>query len=229
MDDVGGGVLRLAQGADTGTIDWTTGAGEIDLITASTHAAAITGLTATANGQLVVPGVGMLAFGGLGANNAAYTLVANGSNTLRLLPHQLSVQIADGNQFRALATDLAGVLSGVAIQASVTLAAGNVVTTSAAGAAGLLAMPGSVQLSIQGAGGFVAAPGDVLALTGTNSFTGGVTILSGATVDLATATSAGAGTLTFAGTGAVLLLATPVNNPIAGMVPRDAIDLTSVV
>jgi autotransporter-associated beta strand protein/VCBS repeat-containing protein len=228
LDDAGNGILRLEHGAVVGTIDWTAGSGEIDLVTGGGNAAAITGLTATANGQLAVPGVGTLTLGGPGAANAAYTLVADGSNTLRLLSAQQSAQIADGDQFRAFSAGLGGVPKGVSVVATATLTA-DIATMSTTGDAGLLGLPSSVALSIQGAGGFVVQPYDVLALAGHNSFSGGTTLEAGATLDVASLDSAGSGTIQFGGDGALLSLSASIDNPIAGIAPGDAIDLTSVV
>ncbi|OJY65292.1 MAG: hypothetical protein BGP12_19035 [Rhodospirillales bacterium 70-18] len=114
---------------------------------------------------------------------------------------------------------------------------GNTTLTLAPGAAGTLAISDVIadQTGNGGTGGNAGAGALSLAsgtahLSAANTFTGGITVASGATLDLGAATAAGSGAITLAGDGAALLLDSgiTVTNTLAALSHLDSITLAGL-
>ena len=152
FDDAGGAVLQIQGTSFTPTIVWSTEGGEIDLTTATPNAAGVTTLTANSQGALNFPGYGTLQFGGAVADGASYSLIANGSDTLRLILKSRTDAITDGNRFQALTQEFANLPTGAAANvanATIEIGASNIATTSPSGDASLTSLSSGLSLSIQ--------------------------------------------------------------------------------
>jgi hypothetical protein len=86
--------------------------------------------------------------------------------------------------------------------------------------------------TLTGGGSLIVDGGGTLGLTGGNAFTGNVTVGNGTTLELATGTAAGSGSIIFDPTGTKETLqvdgTTMPTNVISGFAPSDTIDLKNV-
>ncbi len=227
-----GAVLRaLGTGLPTNTIDLVAGNGMIDLAAATADVSQL--LTLSAGHTLAIPlaggGSGSLFFAGDLAPGSVFVLSPDGAGGAELVLRNPVHAIATGAEFAAAMVDLAtqpigqGVADTIALAGVVTLT-GTLAANPPAG--------DSIQLA-DAAGTFGAlllAGGASVALSGSNSFSGGIGIAAGATLELRNPQAGGLGAIMFtAGTGTLRVDgATMSANPILGLDTTDVIDLAGI-
>ncbi len=229
FDSTFGATLRIdGTSLPSNTIDFADDFGAISLPGLSVSSP--TDLTLASNDTLQVPGTtGTLHFSGDVAPGETFVLTPDGQGAPLLLPEQENTTISTGAEFDTLVPLLDALPGNAGLSLSVALTDNVLLQADAP----LLQLNPGVALSFSDAagdtGGFTLAAGVSASLTGTNSFSGGVTLMSGSTLQVYSAKAAGSAGITFDGTGATLVLEnTGLAAPINGFEPTDSIDLVGV-
>jgi autotransporter-associated beta strand protein len=181
-------------------------------------------LTLGAGNALSIPGTtGTLQLAGDVTQGEAFVLAPDGHGGALLIAQAETAEIGTGAQLAGLAGFAHGLPGGAHLSLAETLTANVTVT------ANFDDSPAAqLSLSIGGAYGVTLATGVSGTLAGQSSFSGGVTLSAGATLQVSGAASAGAGNIVFAGGGGATLIlpagVTPMQ-AITGFGPGDTIDL----
>ncbi len=155
-----------------------------------------------------------------------FVLMPDGAGGALLIPQAQSTTITSGAQFADVITQLNRLPGDDGLAVSVSLD-GEITLT--ANTPSFAVQPG-VSFGFCGTGGLTVADGVTLALSGANSFTGGVTLGADSALTLATPGAGGTGGIVFDGPNAVLALGTAGDfGAVTGLTPADTINMAGTL